>query len=86
MNASAIIQRAGPAPFLVTRRTLNQIFASPRLVQRMLVAGWFEIVRAGGPGRETLYDFDSARRAFARLKAGEEPPLLRCEVLHKEDA
>jgi hypothetical protein len=29
------------------------MFASPRLAQRMIAAGWFVVVRKGG--RETLY-------------------------------
>ena len=70
-------------PFMVTRRTLNQLFASPRLVQRMIAADWFAVVRAGAPGRETLYDYRSAQQAYLRFKAGEEPPLLRCEQGNK---
>ena len=68
-----------PAPFAVTKRTLNQLFASSRIVQRMLADGWFEVVRAGGPGRPTLYDYQSALRAFQKLKEGCEPPPLPCE-------
>lgn len=66
-------------PFLVTRRTLDQLFGSPRLVQRMIASSWLEVVRQGGPGRKTLFSFESSQRAFERLKAGEEPPLLPCE-------
>jgi phage terminase Nu1 subunit (DNA packaging protein) len=72
-------------PFQVTRRQLIELFNSPRLVQRMIVAGWFEVVRQGGPGRETLYDYQSARRAYRRLKSGERPPLLRCEQRNKSE-
>lgn len=66
-------------PFLVTKRRLVEMFASQRLVQRMVAAGWFEVVRQGGPGRETLYDYASAQRAYHRFKSGEEPPPLPCE-------
>ena len=64
----------GTQPFMVTRKKLNELFASPRLVQRMISAGWFEVVRVGKQGREALYDYMSAVRAFERFKAGEEPP------------
>lgn len=66
-------------PFLVTKRRLVEMFASQRLVQRMVAAGWFEVVRQGGPGRETLFAYESARRAFERFKSGEAPPPLPCE-------
>ncbi len=64
----------GTKPFMVTRKTLKEIFASPRLVQRMISAGWFVVLQVGKPGREALYDYMSAVRAFERFKAGEEPP------------
>lgn len=67
-------------PFLVTKRRLVEMFASQRLVQRMIAASWFEVVRQGGPGRETLYDYASAQRAYDRFKTGEEPPPLPCEL------
>jgi hypothetical protein len=67
-------------PFLVNRKTLFTIFGSPRLAQRMIAAGWITVVRRGGPGRETLFDRESANVAFERLKGGEEPPLLACET------
>ena len=60
-------------PFMVTKRYLNCLFASPTLVLRMIRARWFECVIAGGPGRESLYDFETAERAYARLKTGEMP-------------
>lgn len=59
--------------FLVTRQSLNRQFASPGLVRRMISANWISVVRKGGPGRETLYDFASAQLAFERFKSGEEP-------------
>jgi len=67
-------------PFLVTRKTLFQIFASPRLTQRMLAAGWIVNVRRGAPGREALFDYRSAVAAYERFKGGETPPLLPCEL------
>jgi hypothetical protein len=66
-------------PFAVTRATLSTLFGSPRLAQRMIAAGWIVRVRQGGPGRESLYDYDSARRAYERIKVGEEPPPLASE-------
>jgi len=67
-------------PFMVSRRQLTELFGSPRLVQRMMAAGWFEVVLAGKPGRATLYSYASAQRALDRLKTGEEPPPLTCET------
>ncbi|MCX6923323.1 MAG: hypothetical protein NT154_08970, partial [Verrucomicrobia bacterium] len=49
----------GIEPFQVNRKGLNALFTSPRLVRRMEAAGWFEVIRAGKPGRETLYDYAS---------------------------
>ena len=67
-------------PFLVTRKSLFTIFGSPRLAQRMIAAGWITTVRCGSPGRETLFDYASAKNAFERLKNGEHPPPLPCEL------
>lgn len=69
-----------PVPFMVTRRKMNLMFGSSSLVKRMAAAGWLVVVRPGRPGRETLYDYQSAQRAFARLKAGEEPPPLAYDL------
>ena len=66
-------------PFLVTRRQLYWLFGSARLVQRMLRQGWIDVVIQGKAGRESLYDYMSAARAFDRLKLGERPALLPCE-------
>jgi len=71
-------------PFMVTRKILFTIFSSPRLVMRMIAAGWVVEVRRGGPGREALFDFQSAQDAYARLKRGEEPPLLPCEIRRRK--
>jgi hypothetical protein len=72
-----------PEPFIVLRRDLFEMFGSPRLAQRIIHAGWIEIVRRGKPGRETLFDFHSAKGAYERLKRGEDPPLLPCERKRK---
>ncbi|MBI4025192.1 MAG: hypothetical protein HY360_09440 [Verrucomicrobia bacterium] len=63
-------------PFQINRRDLDKLFRSPRTVERMIAAGWIERVRAGKPGRETLFDYESAKRAYDRYRAGEEPDLL----------
>ncbi len=46
----------------------------------MIAGGWITVVRRGSPGREALYDYESAKAAFERLKRGEQPPLLPCEI------
>jgi len=71
-------------PFTITKRQLHALFNAPRLVQRMIAAKWIDIVRAGKPGRESLFDYGSAQKAYDRYKAGEEPGLLACELKSKE--
>jgi hypothetical protein len=66
-------------PFQVNRKELRKLFSSPQLVARMIAAGWITVVRKGKPGRETLYDYQSATCAYQRLKNGEVPPLLARE-------
>ena len=63
-------------PFQITRKQLHGSFNSPQLVKQMIAAGWIVPVRQGKPGRETLFDYQSAANAYARLRAGEEPPPL----------
>lgn len=78
VEASRYAVASPPAihPFIITRRDLNVLFASPTLVRQMIAAGWFEVLRPGGPGRETLFKYPSAIQALARLEAGENPPKL----------
>jgi len=63
-------------PFQVTRKQLHELFNSPQLVRQMIAAGWILPVRPGKAGRETLFDYQSATKAYDRLRAGEEPPPL----------
>ncbi|MDB6025148.1 MAG: hypothetical protein JWM68_1371 [Verrucomicrobiales bacterium] len=71
-------------PFQITRKELVRLFASPRLVQRMVKAQWITAVQKGRPGTPALFDMDSAKNAYARLLAGETPPLLDCEKLRSK--
>lgn len=59
--------------FLMTRKKLVEWFGSPSLVKKMIKADWIPPVRKGKPGREALYDYEEASRAYERFKAGEEP-------------
>jgi hypothetical protein len=70
-------------PFQVTRKQLHELFNSPQLVKRLISAGWIVPVRAGKPGRETLFDYQSAENAYERLRAGEEPPALPTTANHQ---
>lgn len=82
-QSSTAVPNAEPdqvRPFIVTRKSLFTLLASPRLAQRMIAAGWIAVVRPGSPGREALFDYESAKAAFERFKGGEEPPLLPCEA------
>ena len=75
-------------PLLLRRRDIVAILGSPKLVQRMLFATahgassgetWLEEVRPDGRTRHRLYTRLSVERAYARLCAGECPPLLPSE-------
>lgn len=69
---------------MVTRRELFRLFASPRLAQRMIATGWITAVRQGGPGRETLFDYKTTITAYERLRRGEQPPRLPCEIRRRK--
>jgi len=75
MNATPLKQpsECSTEPFAVNRKELTRLFASPQLAQDLVDVGWIEVVRAGKPGRETLFDFQSAKAAYARLRGGESP-------------
>jgi phage terminase Nu1 subunit (DNA packaging protein) len=51
----------------------------PKLVQRWHYHGWIDVVRKGGRGRETMFDFQSVKEAYERFKRGEQPPPLPSE-------
>ena len=61
------------AKFFATRRELVSAFGSAALFQELLDAGWIKAVRPGKRGRATLYCFESAIAAAARIRAGELP-------------
>jgi hypothetical protein len=60
-------------PFAINRRELDRLFGSAKLARELVTANWIDVVRAGKPGRETLFDFGSARTAYDRYRAGELP-------------
>ena len=80
MSTNLLTAKQMLMPFQVTRRDLNLLFRSPRVVERMIHAGWIETVREGKPGREALFDYGSAVLAYQRFKAGENPPRLPYEL------
>ncbi len=69
---------------LCNKHDLRNAFRSPRLIQRMAHANWFEIVVQGKPGRATLYSRESVDRALLRIKNGERPPMLPCELRQRK--
>lgn len=74
-------------PFQVTRKQLHELFNSPQMVKQMIAAGWIVPVRPGKPGRETLFDYQSAANAYERLQAGEEPqPVTKTVNLQLQEA
>lgn len=66
--------------FLITRKQIEQAFASKQLARSLIQHNWVEVVRPGGPGREALYSYASAVRAFERIKAGEWPGENSAEI------
>ena len=84
-HAAALPLDAEVEPFQVTRKKLPVLFDSPQLVKQMIAADWIRLVRPGKPGRESLFDFQSAKKAYARLMAGEEPPPLPLKAKNKPE-
>jgi hypothetical protein len=86
----------GLRPLALSKKLTIRVLGSVKLVQRMLYATrhglcekpWLRIARWGQPGRDLLVDTSSVEEAYARLLAGEEPPLLPSEVKrrHSGDA
>jgi len=77
---ASLLTGTGLEPFQVTRKQLNNFFNSPTQVRQMITAGWIQPVRPGKPGREALFDYQSAKDAYARLQAGEEPPPVQARM------
>ena len=84
----------GVRPLALSKRLTVQALGSIKLVQRMLYATrhglcekpWLRIARWGEPGRDLLIDTTSVEEAYARLLAGENPPLMPSERTHKKSA
>jgi len=78
----------GLRPLALSKKLTIQALGSVKLVQRMLYATrhklcekpWLRIARWGEPGRDLLIDTSSVEDAYARLLAGEEPPLMPSEL------
>jgi hypothetical protein len=78
----------GFRPLALSKKLTIQALGSVKLVQRMLYATrhrlcekpWLRIARWGDPGRDLLIDTSSVEEAYARLLAGEEPPLMPSEA------
>ena len=77
----------GLRPLALSKKLAVQAIGSVKLVQRMLHATrhglcekpWLRIARWGEPGRDMLIDTSSVEEAYARLLAGEHPPLMPSE-------
>jgi hypothetical protein len=65
---------------MVTRRQLNEMFSSPTLVTQMIKSEWIITIRAGKPGREARFSYESAKQAWMRYKSGEEPDQVQPET------
>ena len=78
----------GLRPLALSKKLAIQAIGSVKLVQRMLHATrhglcerpWLRIARWGEPGRDMLIDTSSVEDAYARLLAGEHPPLMPSEI------
>ena len=63
----------------VTQKEAIIIICSQKIFRRALHHGWIKPVIQGGRGKASLFNFEDVRALWARIDAGEEPPLLPCE-------
>lgn len=73
-----------PLRFFVRSQKAKAAFDSPRLFQRMLFHGWIAPVVQGGPGKSSLFNAGDLKVAAERIRAGEQPPLLPCEMRRRQ--
>ncbi len=76
LNKKQLIQAFGGATKLVT-----QLVWAARHRPEL---GWLKIAREGKPGVELLVDRVSADKAYERILAGEEPPLMPSQIRFRE--
>ncbi len=62
-------------PLAITQPQAVKMLGSKQILKRMMAARWVHVVRKGGPGRATLLDMESLKKAYNRWKQGELPPL-----------
>ena len=73
-------------PLAVTKKDAFRIVPMPKLVQRWQHHGWIIVVRPGGRGCETVFDYQSLKAAYERFKQGETPPPLPSECQREAPA
>ena len=66
------------------RKELEQVFASPRIVQRLKHYGWVEPLDPSSS--DHLFPVSRILQAQLRMESGEMPPLLPCELKEREGA
>lgn len=76
LNKKALIKAFGEQPTLVAQM-LWAVRHHPELK-------WLKIVREGRPGVELQVDRESADRAYARWRDGENPPLMPSQIKYRK--
>lgn len=71
-------------PLVTQRQLIAEIVRSQKIVKRAIAARWITPLVKGGRGRQSLYLPSEVSNLINRLKTGERPPLLRCEVFAAE--
>ena len=64
---------------LSTKRATNYV-GSQKLLQRSVKGKWIAPVWGAGRGGRNLFDVVDLDQVVERLKRGERPPLLECEI------
>jgi hypothetical protein len=68
-------------PLGITTRQVIELIGSSKLLKRALAAkGWLKPVIQGGRGCSSIFDYQDVLKFWERLKTGERPPLLACEI------
>lgn len=67
-------------PFGVTTKQLLTLIPSPKILKRALAACWIKPAVQGGKGKSSIYDYTDAKALWDKIKAGNQPPFLPCEV------
>ena len=65
---------------VTTREVVRDLIKSQKILKRALKAGWIKPVVGGGAGCRAIFDYKHVVALWERIKKGEQPPLLPCEL------